>query len=436
MPIANRGLSAHTPKQGSDSDAGYLAHGSIKSCIGLNKLITPYKNDMRIFGADACSNRLVLCCLEALPENPREDFLDAEFLEIPTNSQGLTAFLRLKPDVVILEPTGMHYIKFWLHHLVENGIEVRLVHNARIPKHRVEILDIPDKDDEADAYSLAIYYFMHKDNDKRWVRMREPIIQQMRDIYFKLGHNARVSTAIINRLHQVLTHEFPEMATKSKDAPLFWGWVAGVRKSKRYGNMMSLSRGLGISEATRFDAATLYHYITETKRLELELEQLYLAEPGFDKYRPVFDDFGFGSKTAAMILSQIYPFEDFLGNNGQPIVKLSKGRYSKKRTKKYLSLRRFKKALGDAPVREWSGNSRKSKKGGSALCRIAIWQWIQTRIIPKSSNAALKNERGNRYREIYQQGKKKKQKDLQVRARIRHQAIEDLFYALVEALHS
>ena len=67
-------------------------------------------------------------------------------------------------------------------------------------------------------------------------------------------------------------------------------------------------------------------------------------------------------------------------------------------------------------------------------CRTAIWQWIQTRIIPKSSNSALKNERGNYYRSIYEAGKKKKQPDIQVRGRIRHQAVEDLFYALVEAL--
>ena len=139
---------------------------------------------MKIFGADACKDRLVLCCLEALPSDPREDFLDAEFLEIPTTSNGLRAFLKLEPDVVILEPTGMHYIKFWLHHLAENGVEVRLVHNTRLPKHRTEILDLRDKDDEAEAYSLAIYYFMHKDSDKRWVRFREPAIQQMRELYF------------------------------------------------------------------------------------------------------------------------------------------------------------------------------------------------------------------------------------------------------------
>ena len=221
---------------------------------------------------------------------------------------------------------------------------------------------------------------------------------------------------------------------KRKNAPLFWGWVAGERNSKRYDAMLEASKGLGLSEETRFDAQILYHYILESQRIEIELEQMYLDDRGQNPYRPVFDDFGFGLKTSAKILCQIYPLEDFLGANGKPIIKLSKGRYSKKKTKKYLSLRRFKKALGDAPVREWSGNSKKSKKGGSALCRTAIWQWIQTRIIPKSSHSALKNERGNYYRSIYEAGKKKKQPDLQVRARIRHQVVEDLFYALVEAL--
>ncbi len=40
------------------------------------------------------------------------------------------------------------------------------------------------------------------------------------------------------------------------------------------------------------------------------------------------------------------------------------------------SERRFKKALGVAPVREWSGDEkRKSRKAGSAL-----WEWCFTRI--------------------------------------------------------
>ncbi len=389
---------------------------------------------MRIFGADACKDRLVLCCLEALPSDPREDFLDAEFEQVSTNTLGLKQFLDLEPDVVVLEPTGMHYIKFWLHHLEENGVEVRLVHNTRLPKFRSEILDIPDKDDEADAYSLALYYWHYNDNPARWVTVRDSVVQRMREIHFKLSHNARITTAIINRLHQVLSHEFPEAAKKTINAPLFWGWVAGERKSQRYDLMLENSKGLGISEPTRFDAGALYHYILEDDRLEAELKEIYCNDSRFDPYRQVFDQFGFGLRCSALILSQIYPLEDFLGKDGKPIVKRTKGRYSKKKTKKYLSLRRFRKALGDAPTREWSGNSKKSKKSGSQLCRTALWQWINRRIVTRVSNAALKTELGEKYRKLYHDGKVKKQVDQKLRASIRHQVVEDLFYSLINAI--
>lgn len=389
---------------------------------------------MKVIGADACCDKLVLCCLESPPVDPREEFLDMEFIEVSTDTVGLQKLLRLKPDVVILEPTGVHYIKFWLYHLNEKGIEVRLVHNSRLPQHRAEILDIPDKDDEADAYALAIYYWMYCDNPKRWVTLRDPIVQQMRELVLKLGHNARIKTAVINRLHQVLRHEFPEMADATTDAPLFWGWIAGKRKSKRYDLMLKASKGLGISEATQFDAMTLYHYLIEDKRLERELQRLYLEDERFEPYRRVFKDFGFGLDCSSKILSQIFPIEDYLGPDGKPIVKISRGRYSKKPTKKYISLRRFKKALGDAPVREWSGKKKKSKRAGSQLCRTALFLWFKTRIEFARSNSALNSPRGKRYRLQFQAEVKKKRPRNKIRAELRHQVVKELFYELVNAI--
>ncbi len=58
-----------------------------------------------------------------------------------------------------------------------------------------------------------------------------------------------------------------------------------------------------------------------------------------------------------MLLSQIYPLEN------------------------YLSRRRFEKALGIAPTEDSSGDKKgKQIIGGSDLCRIALWQWIFTRL--------------------------------------------------------
>jgi hypothetical protein len=98
----------------------------------------------------------------------------------------------------------------------------------------------------------------------------------------------------------------------------------------------------------------------------------------------VFEEFKFGDRLQATILSQIFPLENFFGEDGKPVVKIRKGRISGKPTKRYLSLRRFQKALGYAPTQESSGDISKNKvSGGSAVCRKAIWQWVFSSVEPK-----------------------------------------------------
>jgi hypothetical protein len=72
------------------------------------------------------------------------------------------------------------------------------------------------------------------------------------------------------------------------------------------------------------------------------------AVPQFTRYRKVFARFGFGQRIEALLLSQIYPLQNYLAN-GEPEIKICNGRRSGKPTKRYLSLRRFMKALGCAP---------------------------------------------------------------------------------------
>ncbi len=107
------------------------------------------------------------------------------------------------------------------------------------------------------------------------------------------------------------------------------------------------------------------------------------AQPEFEQYHTVFARFGFGDRVSAMILSQIYPLENYLTPEGKPLTIYRRGRFSKDRkyTKRYLSRRRFEKALGVAPTEDSSGDS-ESKKivGGSDLCRLSIWQWIFTKL--------------------------------------------------------
>jgi len=134
------------------------------------------------------------------------------------------------------------------------------------------------------------------------------------------------------------------------------------------------------------------------------------------------------------LLSQIYPFENYLAADGKPDVKIRKGRKSDKATKRHLSQRRFCKSLGCAPSQESSGDINRSTRvsGGSDLCRKALWQWIFTRIEPQ--RARLNNEIGDRLGRIIDAEKLSGRPVQFVRSRVAAKAVKLLFKELVHEL--
>ncbi len=137
----------------------------------------------------------------------------------------------------------------------------------------------------------------------------------------------------------------------------------------------------------------------------------------------------------AIVLSQIFPLEDFLTANGQPEIKLLRGRISSKPTKYQLSLRRFQKALGVAPSQESSGDSQKIKiVGGSAVCRKALWQWVFTRIEVRKSR--MTNKIGVLLGEYLDTQKREGRPVQLVRSRTAARAVKLLFPKLVNELNS
>lgn len=384
---------------------------------------------MRIIGADAASNELVCVVLEEKPQDHQHAYHTETFHHVPTNTLGLKMLLELKPDVVVVEPTGMKYIRFWLVNLAKQGIEIRLVHNAKLPAYR-KSLDLPDKDDYADSLALASYYFEYKDVAQRWVTQRDPDICRMRELLHRIESMNRAKNALINRLKQNLRSEFPEHANAKESARLFWGWVAGIRQSKNYDAEIAQSAGLGISEFTRFDAKHFYEIVDHIARLEKEIKQIQSLSK-FAKYMAAFQRWQIGCRIAAALLGQIYPIESLLDDNAQPKVISTWGKKTKRRkkTKKRLSLRKFKKCLGVAPVREWSGKqSKKSRKAGSALARKSLWRWVFTKL-ERSQTKLLPHVEDLRglLREMKQGGVPIKK----VRSRIWVKMVTKLFYDIV-----
>ena len=158
-----------------------------------------------------------------------------------------------------------------------------------------------------------------------------------------------------------------------------------------------------------------------------------LNDPAFIEYREVFSRFGFGERTQALLLSQIYPIENYLGPDGKPEVKIRRGRKSGKPTKRPLSSRRFQKALGVAPSLESSGDDHRALVvGGSDLCRMALWQWVFTRLEP--ARCRLKNEIGEFLGDLIDEEKANGRPVRLVRSRISAEAARLLFRALTDGI--
>lgn len=387
---------------------------------------------MRVLGLDVCKDSVVACALDGLrPTEPRQLYYDLDFPRFSANAEGIKGILALKPDVAVLEPTGVNYAKIWTTRLAEAGVEIMLVGHKELRRYR-ENLGLPDKDDPADALALACYYLEHHYEKRRFVRTRDPIVAKIRDLVLRLYHLNRVQSPVVNRIRQDLAWQFPEAAKISLDASVFWGWLAGERKSVKYDNLYARSVGLGLQNETRNGAKTIWDIRRRELVLELEMRSL-VSDPRFLPYRKVFAQFGFGQRVEALILSQIYPLENYLDENGTPEVKIRKGKNSGKPTKRHLSRRRFQKALGVAPTREDSGDKKGTKKAGSELCRTALWQWLFTRIEPQ--RVRVKNAIGEKLGEILDFEKKHRPIKL-ARSRVCSKAAELLFKELVKELHN
>jgi transposase len=389
---------------------------------------------MLIIGADACKDRLVYCVLDSdnLPKDIRAYYLDGDnFHTAYATAHGLNQILDLKPDAIAIEPTGVNYTRLWVRKMSEAGVKIALIGHSQLRSYRKN-LQLPDKDDPADALALGWYYAEHHRKPELFVRVRDETTSRLRETALRLQHLVRLQSPMVNRLHQDLAYAMPEFASVATKAPLFWRWLAGSAKSLKYDCELALSIGSGISEQMRFEAWLLVQIQDQERRTEYELRAL-LDDSQFAPYKKVLSKYGFGERAQAILISQIYPIENFLDSDRQPIVIESKGKQSGKMTAKHISLRKVFKMLGVAPTREQSGKSPTvTKKAGSQLCRNAFWLWVFTRI--ESPSARLKNSTGSDIYGIFAEYKAHKPIKL-ARAKTIGKVTSMLFYDLVRAIN-
>lgn len=352
---------------------------------------------MRIVGGDICKDRVVCWLLEEWPRNLRDYWRsnkdqrskepgEDEFTFYFTKA-GIEKFLQMEPEVLVLEPTGVHYSWLLANICEQEGIQVAWVGHQEAVYYRKQN-KLPDKNDLADALALAAYAHLHWGKTEFFLDFEPGAIARIRELYLQLKSLVRMQSPVINRGRQQLAREFPEVAlTDSRQArdgltPL-WAWLAnrerGVKANYRYDrlyeNSLAPAYGVGISPFTERLANLLCDLHLWEREIEEEL-RLLLNRTEFKPYIKVFNLFGIGTRPATLLLSQIYPIS------------------------KFDNLGSFKKRLGMARDEESSGDKLGWKTGsGSKMCRQELYLWILVAIAPTKSRP--KNAIGKKLGDFY-----------------------------------
>jgi Transposase len=401
---------------------------------------------MRVVGLDVCRGSIVCCLMTELPQDCLGFFRAnrRKIIKLESNREGVNELLAFKPDIAILEPTGVHYSRLWADVLIKAGVEVRWIGHAQLKYERLT-LRMPNKNDAADACVMAYYGHRHLSEPEYFLTFDiHGTAATIRMLGLQLAHLSKCGTMIVNRLRQSLAHEWPEMAqysskTKGDFVPPLWRFIAGETIAKhtatRYKNALLNSCGLGLTEFSKEHAKALLNL--ENRQIKIEKAMCSLVYlPEFKTYNEVFDEFGFGLRTRAMVLSHIYPLENYLSKEGKELTEYVPSTGKRKYSKRWRSLAAFKLSCGYGLIEDSSGDETHWKPGGSSIVRKAIWLWIFTRIEPYRVRLRPRNEIGKVLGDYLDS---KKQAGVNVRlarSRTAVKAIELLFYKLLEANRS
>lgn len=365
-------------------------------------------------GIDVGKNACVAVASSKPIANPADFFdYEAEFLTLRPDPESIQKILALKPPdgrlTIFMEPTGSYSYVFVESFRQCQGVEVQLIDHNRVNSARSALCGWDDKDDWHDAVVLLVLCFEHLAHPERVpvIRQRDPVIQKLNKLYLDSESCNKVLNGLINRARQKLHTECPELSDiKSKPsesggiAPM-WGFVAGREINKRAltryqrlvaGTIGSASRS-GFSGQLKSYASSICDWQLRRHTIDLEMRAL-LDDKRFIPYLKIFNQFGAGLDTKVIWLLQIFPFEQFLGDDKMPIVKVKRnGTRSGRPTKARKSLRKFHSAMGMAPNQRSSGMKHGEHISGSGLCRIALWRLVETRIEPDNPST-LRNSIG------------------------------------------
>jgi uncharacterized protein involved in tolerance to divalent cations len=294
----------------------------------------------------------------------------------------------IKPDVIVMEPTGVWYSKIWARMAAHLTIEVKWIGHGDLAFNR-GAYGFKDKDDRTDAFCLAVSYFDPIFNSRNsWLTWRTGAIADVNERLLEIKSLESTTKILQQQIRQRLKYEFPEISKRTinnrrhKDGFTAWvGWLAGINDytqiRNEHGKSIASVLGIEISQYTREHAQAICGNQIREISLKAQLTQS-LLDPQFDRYRDILATFGFGDEMQATILSQIYPFEKFLVDGKKHIERYEDDRGEKKRN---ASLAGFQISLGMGKRLIESGNSTAWIYAGSSFARKQLYCWIITNVL-------------------------------------------------------
>jgi uncharacterized protein involved in tolerance to divalent cations len=297
----------------------------------------------------------------------------------------------IKPDIIVMEPTGVWYSRLWAKLAEHLKIQVKWIGHGDLA-HLRGAYGFKDKDDRTDACCLAISYFDPIFNSTNsWLTWKTGVVADVNDRLLEIKSLESTTKILTQQIRQRLKYEFPEIAdryitnSRTKDGSTPWiGYLAGIHDYKRIRGereaSIATALSIDISPYTIDHAGSIVINQIREQKLKADLANS-LLDPCFDKYRETFELFGFGSIMQSTVLSNIYPLEKFL-LGGKPHI----DRYEDDRGKhkKNMSLAGFQISLGMGKRLIESGGSTALIYSGSSFARKMLYCWIVTNVLPEN----------------------------------------------------
>ncbi len=332
----------------------------------------------------------VMFCLDHFPPNITQYWQDNQnkAVKLQPNKKGVEAFLKHKPDVIVLEPTGVWYALFW-HRVCEvYGIKVKWISHADLKARRTSY-GFTRKDDETDALCLAATYFdptwINRFGEDRYLNFYPKTVQTIRELLLEIEQLEKLRGVLVCQSLQRFSYEYPE-ASKQKHrrgknglTPTFQ-WLIGQydypRRVNHYQNSIAHQLGIDISSYT-INHAHLIDTIEKQLILNEKLLNKALKDPIFKPYLQAFESFCFSDPMQALIIYKIFPFDNFLIDR-KPFIEWIGDKPN--RTRRNRSLQWFQAYIGFKRSLERSGKGEQLKWGGSKMVRSHFYAWVMARI--------------------------------------------------------